>query len=368
MTLSPNPKQWTRWLTGDLTPAILAAHHDTIEETNARLLRYAATLGLASGIGLLLVSAGENFMSSQMGVHFAFSLAMLVLFSFVPTARDHYRNATRMTYVFMGACYLFAILNSVVLFRDQQGALICVAFAVLPMLVTDVFWRCVLPGVIAWPIYAVVNMMYCMPDVRVMNLLNTFVALSIGIMLTRFNIENRARELASRDTLVGQRDTDVLTKAVTRRSGEERIKAILDRGDVPCAMIMVDIDNFKGINDTYGHGYGDKVLEMVAQLLRDNFRSTDLVCRMGGDEFMVFVVGVPEDGWIETKAANLLMRLADTPAPDGRDAVISISMGIVLSPRYGTEFDELYRKADHALYNAKRAGKNCYHLFGSEAL
>ena len=133
-------------------------------------------------------------------------------------------------------------------------------------------------------------------------------------------------------------------------------------------MIMVDIDNFKGINDTYGHGYGDKVLEMVAQLLRDNFRSTDLVCRMGGDEFLVFVVAVPEDNWIETKAANLLMRLADAPAPDGRDAVISISMGIVLSPRYGTEFDELYRKADHALYNAKRAGKNCYHLFGSEAL
>ena len=196
MTLSLDPKQWMRWLTGDLTPAILAAHHDTIEETNARRLRYAATLGLASGIGLLLASAGENFMSSQMGVHFAFSLVMLVLFSFVPTVRDHYRNATRMTYVFMGACYLFAILNSVVLFRDQQGALICVAFAVLPMLVTDVFWRCVLPGVIAWPIYAVANMMYCMPDVRVMNLLNTFVALSIGIMLTRRS-EEHTSELQS---------------------------------------------------------------------------------------------------------------------------------------------------------------------------
>ena len=341
-----------RWLTGDLTPAILAAHHDTIEETNARRLRYAATLGLASGIGLLLVSAGENFMSSQMGVHFAFSLAMLVLFSFVPTARDHYRNATRMTYVFMGACYLFAILNSVVLFQDQQGALICVAFAVLPMLVTDVFWRCVLPGVIAWPIYAVTNMMYCMPDVRVMNLLNTFVALSVGIMLTRFNIENRARELSSRDTLVGQRDTDVLTKAVTRRSGEERIKAILDRGDVPCAMIMVDIDNFKGINDTYGHMEGDRALKLTAQTLKDIFHgSSAVLARMGGDEFAI-ILEADSPPQVRQVMAQITRELERAGENEPYNLSMSLGMARYTGQKTAIEF---LKEADRALYRVKRA-------------
>ena len=355
-------------LTGDLTSAILDAHHDFIEETNARRLRIVSGLSLGFGLLMLGLSAGQNFLSSQMGVHFSYSLVMVVMFSFAPTARDGFRHATRMTYTFIGLSYLFSILNSVLLFRDQQAVLICISFAILPILVTDVYWRCVLPGFVVWPVYAVVNILYCAPDIRILNLLNSFMALVIGATLTRLNIENRARELTSRDMLVGQRDTDALTLTVTRRSGEERIKAILARGDVPCAMIMVDVDNFKGINDTYGHGYGDKVLQMVAHLLQDSFRSTDVVCRMGGDEFMVFVVGVPEDDWAENKANNLLMRLSATPAPDGRDANISISMGIVLSPRYGTTFEELYRKADHALYNAKRAGKNCCHVFGTEVL
>lgn len=355
-------------LTGDLTAAILHAHHDVIEETNARRLRIVSGLSLGFGVMLLALSAGQNFLSSQMGVHFVYVLVMVVLFSFAPTARDGFRHATRMTYAFIGLSYLFSVLNSLLLFPDQQAALICISFAILPSLVTDVYWRCVLPGFAAWPVYAVLDMVYCAPDIRILNLLNTFIALVIGATLARLNIENRARELTSRDTLVGQRDTDALTLTVTRRSGEERIRAILARGDLPCAMIMVDVDNFKGINDTYGHGYGDRVLQMVAHLLQDSFRSTDVVCRMGGDEFMVFAVGVPQDDWAENKAKNLLMQLAAAPTPDGRDASISISMGIVLSPRYGTTFEELYRKADHALYNAKRAGKNCCHVFGTEVL
>ena len=88
MALNLEPETIKRWLTGDLTAAILRAHHDAIEETNAKRLRASAGLALAAGLGLLLSSVGETFLSSQMGVHFAFVLVMLVQFSFAPTARD----------------------------------------------------------------------------------------------------------------------------------------------------------------------------------------------------------------------------------------------------------------------------------------
>lgn len=354
------------FLNAGMSREILQEHHDTIQAENAHVLRAVSLLSLGYGIVMLLVSYTNPMFGGQLPFHLMWVLSSLVIAVFTPTHRTNYKDTALWSLAYVVDSYVFAALNSIVACPDQQSALVVLSLAVMPILFTGLFWKCALPGLVFWHIYVVLAWIYCAPGIRVINILYSFMSLSVGLVVSWLSVRRRSAQLRRRDQLLGQRDTDPLTKTVSRRSGEERIRTILSTTDVPCAMIMVDIDNFKGINDTFGHGYGDLVLETVAGLLRGSFRSTDVVCRLGGDEFMIFVVGVPENGWITAKAQDVLDALAATAPPQNKPAKLSLSMGIVESPRYGTEFEELYRKADHALYQAKRAGKNRYHLFGVE--
>ena len=151
---------------------------------------------------------------------------------------------------------------------------------------------------------------------------------------------------ASHDELTG----------VYNRAGYD---SILDSIDLTNAyMILIDIDDFKSVNDTYGHDVGDKVLIKTANALKNNFRTDDYICRIGGDEFVVFMVHASkeEQASIAAKAQAINAALADTA--DGLPAT-SISVGIV----HGSESDDaetLFEKADDAMYRAKHSGKNTY--------
>ncbi len=151
---------------------------------------------------------------------------------------------------------------------------------------------------------------------------------------------------ASHDELTG----------VYNRAGYD---SILDSIDLTNAyMILIDIDDFKSVNDTYGHDVGDKVLIKTANALKNNFRTDDYICRIGGDEFVVFMVHAAkeEQASIAAKAQAINAALADTA--DGLPAA-SISVGIV----HGSESDDaetLFEKADDAMYRAKHSGKNTY--------
>ena len=123
-------------------------------------------------------------------------------------------------------------------------------------------------------------------------------------------------------------------------------------------MLLFDLDNFKGINDTYGHETGDKVLIKLVQVLRSEFRSDDYICRIGGDEFVVFMVHSNnlQQRLISRKIEAINKDLAVTA--DGLPS-ISVSVGIV----HGSEVndvEELFEKTDAAMYRSKQSGKNTY--------
>lgn len=153
---------------------------------------------------------------------------------------------------------------------------------------------------------------------------------------------------------------DELTGAYNR-AGYELLISGIDLSST--YMMMFDIDNFKGINDNYGHVTGDKALAKLVKILNSNFRADDYVCRVGGDEFVVFMAHSTEmqRDLIVSKIAQITKELADTS--DGMP-LISVSVGIT----HGTEAadaDDLFRKADNAMYRAKQNGKNTY-CFDSE--
>ena len=148
---------------------------------------------------------------------------------------------------------------------------------------------------------------------------------------------------------------DELTGAYNR-SGYELLLSSVDLGSV--YMLLFDLDNFKEINDTYGHEVGDKVLIKLVNILKLNFRSDDYVCRIGGDEFVVFMVHAakPQQRLIEQKIDGINKELAETE--DGLPPA-SVSVGIVHGSD-SSDAEDLFRKTDEALYRAKQNGKRTY--------
>ena len=175
---------------------------------------------------------------------------------------------------------------------------------------------------------------------------------AVGV-LSDISVEvERSRKLTERA------EHDVLTGTYNRTTVSELIKECLEQApDAVHALMMIDIDDFKLINDTKGHLFGDTVLKDIGRLLRSKTRSTDIVGRMGGDEFIIFLKDVGSGGQAE-KRADEIIRALERLLPGETMCTLSCSVGIACSPECGTTFFELYDKADKALYIAKNKGKN----------
>lgn len=152
---------------------------------------------------------------------------------------------------------------------------------------------------------------------------------------------------------------DLLTGLLNKIAFETETKEFLNRRDPDtcCSLIILDFDNFKNVNDSYGHQVGDDVLKEFAHILTDSFREKDLIGRVGGDEFMVTVVGeVPLES-LNKRCENIQHRLntlrIDNAGP------FSCSIGVAVDEN-GCDFATLYNTADKALYNAKENGKSCH--------
>lgn len=129
---------------------------------------------------------------------------------------------------------------------------------------------------------------------------------------------------------------------------------------------LMDLDNFKEINDTFGHQCGDRVLKDVADTLRKKIRRDDIIGRLGGDEFVFMLLNVQEFSSVENIFKELGEELNKTYQKDGKAVTISASFGIAIAPEQGSIFQELYRKSDQVFYEVKRTRKNGYRLYDGQ--
>lgn len=158
------------------------------------------------------------------------------------------------------------------------------------------------------------------------------------------------------DRLMEMAETDGLTGFLNKAPAEQQIRAQLEKEQAG-ALFMIDADDFKRINDTYGHILGDKILRGLAERIRDVFGNANVLGRVGGDELVVFAPQTRNETDAREKAEALIQRIAEQTAPDA--SPISVSIGIALCPRDGASFEELFLAADGAMYRAKREGKHC---------
>jgi diguanylate cyclase (GGDEF)-like protein/PAS domain S-box-containing protein len=169
--------------------------------------------------------------------------------------------------------------------------------------------------------------------------------------------EHRLEQLAHYDALTGLPNRMLLQDRL--RHGINQCR----RGDTRLALLFLDLDRFKSVNDNYGHEVGDQLLNNVADRLRSCVREGDTLARQGGDEFVVVVSDIHEPSDAGKVAEHLIVALQAPFYIDGKECFIGGSVGIAVYPDDGDDLDELARKADTAMYRAKESGGNRYSLY-----
>ena len=159
---------------------------------------------------------------------------------------------------------------------------------------------------------------------------------------------------------------DPLTGLPNRRLAMERLElaiTLADRSQTRTALVFLDLDNFKTINDSFGHAVGDLLLQAVASRLMLCIRDSDTICRQGGDEFLIVLGNVADADAITVVTRKILEALAPTFNIEGKELSTSSSIGIAVFPDDGRDIDTLLKRADTAMYHAKEAGRNAYSFF-----
>lgn len=166
--------------------------------------------------------------------------------------------------------------------------------------------------------------------------------------------------LKEQEELKVKAEIDEMTKLLNKATAEKMAKQILEEyPDENHAILMIDIDNFKNVNDSLGHDVGDHVISVVAGIISMQFGGSDIVGRIGGDEFMVFMKNVKDREDARRKAQNIVdafCKKENLSIPD----CVSVSIGMAFSDESGIEYEPLFKKADEALYVSKEKGKSCY--------
>ncbi len=184
-------------------------------------------------------------------------------------------------------------------------------------------------------------------------------------LLNHLDVEMmKARESQSQTQHVA--DHDNLTGLPNRRVADQRFQEALDaslKSRRGLALVFMDIDNFKIINDSMGHQAGDDLLQTFSQTLSNALRKTDTLIRHGGDEFLLIIADTDNQEEVTQVLEKLLATVRREFTIDGNSCQTSCSMGVVLVPEHGTAFNELLRKADIAMYRAKAAGRDCFRFY-----
>ena len=179
------------------------------------------------------------------------------------------------------------------------------------------------------------------------------------IVITVINVLVRIKVSEHSKVLEDKADTDLLTDLNNKMATERKIREYMEQyPDKQGVLFVLDVDNFKKINDTMGHAFGDEVLRNLAVRLQSMFRATDIVGRTGGDEFMVFLKDIRDITMIEREGKKIEQFFHQFEVGEYVKYSVTASVGAAVFPGDGNTFENLYKSADNALYVSKRRGKN----------
>jgi diguanylate cyclase (GGDEF)-like protein len=197
------------------------------------------------------------------------------------------------------------------------------------------------------------------PQIFKEDLINFTMFYFLGLTIDYVNLKESMNSVENYVKLRAKSEHDSLTMIYNRGTGETKIKKMIEAKQYGMFCIM-DVDNFKAINDTYSHSAGDKALKAVSEKICLTFRSNDIIFRLGGDEFAIFAVGITEKEQGKICIQRLFDAISNISLPELGKTKISVSLGATIYSFSDTRmYGLIYKDSDSALYKAKEMGKNC---------
>jgi diguanylate cyclase (GGDEF)-like protein len=266
-------------------------------------------------------------------------------------------------YIQLAYAFVFSILLGNYTYPGMLAVTFNVLLIAIPLLIIDAPWRINLLLLAVTATFLYTSWRQKPPAVFHLDAVNgvSFFFLSVFVN-TNLQIRH-INDFYNRTIIKKQRDTDMLTGTLTKKAMEISIQKILALPGSRAAMMMVDIDNFKHINDTYGHAFGDYFIADTAKCLFSVCRSTDVIGRFGGDEFILFCPGIDTADLAAMKAKEILKSVKTFSARGMYREKITVSIGCTLVSRDGSSYADLFNQVDAALYQAKSSGRDTYCIY-----
>lgn len=333
---------------------------DEIREKNRSALEMTSLCLLFMFVGLFLGSLFSSIMASNRLAYASLGLIFSDVYVICRRMKNSSMKAVMpLWYVAMTIMFAYAVVLNTVIRNDISATTLCLIMIVAPLLILDQPWRVLCYFTLVVIAFIPINFHQKSFYLAFTDTVNILCCLFLGSVIHFGIIRTKLREMMQRHYIEQQRDTDKLTECLTKAAFEFRLRDSLNVQNNPGILLVMDVDCFKGINDSYGHIFGDVVLHTVGQSLRGIFSEEALCGRFGGDEFVVWLPGK----WSRREISDLLKMLLDRvhaiQTPDGQKK-ITLSIGAAGFPENGHDYEELFQNADAALYSAKNLGRDRY--------
>ena len=313
---------------------------------------------------LSIAPVSTGFGKSSPFLYIIFASAFGVLASINDGLSETKVRATLLTsYATLSTLFLMIILYGTVLSSNIPAVSFIVLLFSLPMFITDTPLRVILFTLIMTIVFLVVSFTSKDPDIFRIDLTYAVFTWVLSAIVAVYMQCWKINQFIMLYDLKEERDRDGLTKCYVKEVGIAKIREKLARRTKASrALLMIDIDNFKSVNDTKGHLVGDLALTAVGKAIRSEFEKKAIITRFGGDEFVVFFTVQTSKSQIEEAIANIKHQV-QVECRTLFQSDITFSCGAAFFPIDGDNYDDLFSNADKALYAAKKSGKDriCYY-------
>lgn len=341
-------------------------YRDPITAVNKKMVEKVSLLGMLLMFGLTIASF---FVSTVKRATLLYAITCLLCSVIYWLIKKYPRESKTLVlicnYGLVSLAFSLAFMLDMMA-KDTVAVTLCVCMVTLPLVIVDKTWKEVIFFLIFTALFILEVVLFKQNDLMSVDILDAVAFYFIGQFLGYQHNHVILDTIQCRVSLEQQRDKDQLTSLYNKCAMDMQVDEFLKKSNAKAGMFVIDVDDFKNINDSYGHKEGDYVLVEIGKVLKKSFRSTDLISRFGGDEFTVFIPSINDKKVLSPKAERVLKGVSEIRIESNLDYRVRMCIGISTCPECGKCYEELFQLADTALYHVKKNGKNGYQFYSSE--
>lgn len=335
-------------------------YKDEIEVRNYNSFVGFSIVGTFISISVVLVG---QILSNIVTFNTEFLIIFLYFIFLIILAKSYlYKHMNYITlsfYLALTPLMIMGILMGTFLDRSEPSITIMVFICVLTLFILDKPWRIILYITCIAVLYGVCCYKAKTYEMFIADFIDLLAFYCLGIGVNIFILNDRIDCVENFVKYRNKSEIDLMTGFYNRSVGKDKIMQLLDQ-KVYGAFIIIDIDNLKQVNDKYGHMCGDHVIRKSTSVIRNCFSKNDIFLRLGGDEFIVYSVGLVDQKQCKMRLEQLLKELREYKIGNIKEIALSASLGCSIFDKSTLHYEQLYKNSDKCLYEAKNAGKGCY--------